>query len=70
MNVLQQLRPIPSPPHPEGADAGSFAQAVRPSTDPKFGDYQANGCMPVAKALKRNPRELAAEVAERVDLSP
>ena len=70
MNVLQQLRQRFHAAAPEGADAESFAQAVRPSTDPKFGDYQANGCMPVAKALKRNPRELAAEVAERVDLSP
>src|SRR5690606_31473114 len=41
-----------------------------PGTDAKFGDYQANGCMAVAKARRANPRELAAEVARAVDLAP
>jgi arginyl-tRNA synthetase len=44
--------------------------AVRASADPKFGDYQANGCMAAAKARKANPREVAAAVAARVDLEP
>ncbi|MBX6314653.1 MAG: arginine--tRNA ligase, partial [Isosphaeraceae bacterium] len=48
----------------------AFAAAVRRSTDPKFGDYQANGCMALAKAHKANPRALAQEVAGRVDLEP
>ena len=43
---------------------------MRPSTDPKFGDYQANGCMGLAKALKKNPREVARGVAAAVDLAP
>ena len=42
---------------------------VRPATDPKFGDYQVNGVMPLAKSLKKNPRQLAEEVLENVDLS-
>ncbi|MCJ7693284.1 MAG: hypothetical protein MUO22_07695, partial [Sedimentisphaerales bacterium] len=42
---------------------------VRPSTDPKFGDYQVNGVMPLAKSLKKNPRQLAEEVVKNVDLS-
>jgi len=45
------------------------AAIVRPSTDPKFGDYQANGVMPIAKKLKTNPRKLAEEVVENLDLS-
>ena len=48
---------------PEGADRAAFEKAVRPATDPKFGDYQANGCMALAKALGRKPRDLAAELA-------
>ncbi len=36
---------------------------VRPSQNPDFGDYPANGVMGLAKRLRRNPRELAAEVA-------
>jgi arginyl-tRNA synthetase len=42
---------------------------VRPATDPKFGDYQANGVMALAKQLKTNPRKLAQEVINNVDLS-
>ncbi len=70
MNVLNELRRAFTAVTPEGADPSSFGQAVRPSTDPKFGDYQANGCMAVAKAIKANPRELAAKVAEGVNLEP
>jgi arginyl-tRNA synthetase len=70
MNILSELRARFSAAVPDGADAAAFAAAVRPSTDPKFGDYQANGCMALAKLARRNPRELASEVAARVDLAP
>lgn len=43
---------------------------MRPGTDPKFGDYQANGCMALAKSAGKNPRSLAAEVAQSVALNP
>jgi len=45
------------------------AAIVRPSTDAKFGDYQANGVMGLAKKLKTNPRKLAEEVVKNLDLS-
>ena len=70
MNVLERLRTQFAAAAPEGGDPSAFAAAVRASTDPKFGDYQANGCMAFAKASKKNPREVAAAVAERVDLEP
>jgi arginyl-tRNA synthetase len=70
MNVLERLRDAFAAALPDGADRASFALAVKPANDPKFGDYQANGCMSLAKSLSRNPRELAAELAGRVDLSP
>jgi arginyl-tRNA synthetase len=37
---------------------------LRPTQDPKHGDYQVNGLMPLAKQQKRPPRELAEKVAE------
>ncbi len=45
----------------EGAVTGQedCAAIVRPSTDPKFGDYQANGVMPLAKKVQTNPRTVA-----------
>jgi arginyl-tRNA synthetase len=44
------------------------AAIVRPSTDPKFGDYQVNGIMPLAKQVKTNPRKLAEEVVRNLDV--
>ncbi len=42
---------------------------IRQSQDAKFGDYQANFAMPLGKRLGRPPREVAAEVIGRADLS-
>ena len=36
---------------------------------PEFGDFQVNGVMGAAKALKVNPRELASTVISKLDLS-
>ena len=36
---------------------------VVPATDPKFGDYQCNDALKLAKQLKANPREVGAKVA-------
>ncbi len=70
MNLLARLRELFVPSLPEGADRAGFVAAVRPATDPKFGDYQANGCMALAKAIGQKPRDLAQEIARRVDLAP
>jgi len=45
------------------------APIVTPATDPKFGDYQANGVMALAKKLKLNPRKLAERVVAKLDVS-
>ena len=45
------------------------AAVVKPAKDAKFGDYQANGVMALAKKLKINPRKLAEQVVEKLDLS-
>lgn len=42
------------------------APALRPTTDPRHGDYQVNGVLPLAKKLGKNPRELATQVAEKL----
>lgn len=41
---------------------------VRPCPDPKFGDYQTNALMALAKARRMNPRQLAADVLARLEL--
>jgi arginyl-tRNA synthetase len=49
--------------------APEAAPLVQVAGRPEFGDYQMNGVMGAAKALKRNPRELAQAVIEAVDLA-
>ena len=51
-----------------GAAPGTPAM-VAPAARPQFGDYQANGVMGAAKALRINPRQLAAKVAAAADLA-
>jgi arginyl-tRNA synthetase len=49
-------------------DADVSAVLVRPC-DPKFGDYQSNALMSLAKARKMNPRQLATDVLTKLDVS-
>ncbi len=42
---------------------------VRPCPDPKFGDYQTNALMALAKERQLNPRQLAADVVATLDVS-
>ena len=46
----------------------SMAQ-VRPTSDPKNGDYQANAVMSLAKEKRMNPRQLATDVVARLQVS-
>ena len=50
-----------------GADVSSVL--VRPCPEPKFGDYQTNALMGLAKRDQLNPRELAAQVVEQLDVA-
>jgi len=48
---------------PEAAGAPAIVQA---SADPRFGDYQANGAMALAKRLKQKPRDVAGRIIEHL----
>ncbi len=50
-------------------DAEISVVLVRPCPDSKFGDYQSNALMSLAKARKLNPRQLAADVLAKLDVS-
>ena len=50
-------------------DADVSAVLIRPSSDPKFGDYQSNALMSLAKTRKMNPRQLATDVVAKLDVS-
>ncbi len=49
-------------------DADVSAVLVRPC-DPKFGDYQSNALMSLAKQRKLNPRQLATDVLAKLNVS-
>jgi arginyl-tRNA synthetase len=49
-------------------DADVSAVLVRPC-DPKFGDYQSNALMSLAKVRKLNPRQLATDVLAKLDVN-
>lgn len=49
-------------------NSASLLDMIRPSSDPKFGDFQANCAMPLAKQLKKPPRDVAADIVERLQI--
>jgi arginyl-tRNA synthetase len=49
-------------------DADTASVLVRPCPDPKFGDYQSNALMSLAKARKMNPRQIATDVVAKLDV--
>ena len=46
----------------------SLSPHLAPSKNTKFGDYQANGAMAAAKALKTNPREVAQRILDCAEI--
>ncbi len=50
-------------------EIAELARMVRPSQDKKFGDYQANAAMPLAKRLGKPPREVAQDLVSRLDVA-
>lgn len=50
-------------------DPAELLDMVRPSQDPKFGDYQANCAMPLGKRLQKPPREIAGEIVGNLDIA-
>ena len=42
---------------------------VKPASEARFGDFQSNSLMLVAKAARMNPRQLATDVVARLEVS-
>ena len=51
-----------------GEDLADTDPMLVPTSNPKFGDFQANVAMSLAKPLKQNPREIARQIVENLDL--
>jgi arginyl-tRNA synthetase len=48
---------------------GGIDPVVAPATDPRFGDYQTNVAMLLAKQQRANPRQLAQQILDRLDVT-
>ena len=66
MSTIQQLLEEKTAQALAAASGTSAPALVNPAANPRFGDYQANGVMAVAKIQKKNPRQLAQEVSARL----
>ena len=51
-----------------GEEASILSIRVTPATDTKFGDFQCNDAMPLAKLLKKPPRAIAEAVVKALPL--
>jgi arginyl-tRNA synthetase len=70
MNILSELKlRFRVSLHELVEDPTELLGMIRPAQDAKFGDYQANVAMPLGKALGKPPREIAAEIVGKLDVS-
>ena len=53
-----------------GAEFAGTDPILRPAGDPRFGDYQANLAMGLAKRLKRKPRDVAEGIVAALNALP
>jgi arginyl-tRNA synthetase len=49
-------------------DPAEFLEMIRPTQDPRFGDYQANCAMPLGKRLGQPPRAVAERIVAALDV--
>merc|ERR1712097_85262 len=45
---------------------GPLDPALGPASKPEFGDFQANGALPLAKPLKQPPRQIATAIVDQL----
>ncbi|MEM6777673.1 MAG: arginine--tRNA ligase [Planctomycetota bacterium] len=50
-------------------DAKRYAEMIRPSSNPQFGDYQCNAAMSLGKHLGQSPQQTAATIVEALDVT-
>ncbi|MBW2149600.1 MAG: arginine--tRNA ligase [Deltaproteobacteria bacterium] len=68
MNILQHLEERATKTICTALGVEEAYGDVRPATDERFGDYQINGILSLAKQLRQNPRDMAQQVAKALEL--
>ena len=67
METIQAI--LESKLRPAAGDTGGLPVTVQAAQDTRFGDYQTNIAMQLAKARKANPRAIAQEIIARLDVA-
>ncbi|HMO36965.1 MAG TPA: arginine--tRNA ligase, partial [Gemmatales bacterium] len=67
MNLLTHLQTCLATATRKLAPDAPLGDSLKPTKDPKFGDYQANGAMALAKALGKKPQDLARELVAKLN---
>ncbi|MCO6456836.1 MAG: arginine--tRNA ligase [Pirellulaceae bacterium] len=69
MNILKELRGrFEAALKGLAEEPAELLEMIRPAQDARFGDYQANCAMPLAKRLGQPPREVAARIVAALDV--
>lgn len=70
MHLTEKLRVLLEPAIAQlTKDAAEFTGMIRPTSDPKHGDYQCNAAMPLAKRINgENPRSIAEKIVNAASL--
>jgi len=70
MNILAEIRNRFRAALAELIDApDDYVAMVRPAQDARYGDFQANCAMPLAKQLGKKPRDVAADIVAKLDIA-
>src|SRR5580658_381041 len=70
MNVLRELRGrFARALGPLTSDPSALAGLVKATQDPKFGDFQANCAMPLAKQIGSAPRSVAEKIVAGLEIA-
>ena len=64
----EQLRAAMRRAFPDAGD--TLDPQLAPASKPEFGDFQANGALPLAKPLKQAPRQIATAIVTQLQSDP
>jgi arginyl-tRNA synthetase len=64
------VRAFPEAARAAAAEGHPLDPQLAPASRPEFGDFQANGALPLAKPLRQAPRQIAAAIVEQLAADP
>src|SRR5690349_14114251 len=70
MNLLAELRSrLRTALAPLTDSPDTYVEMLKPTSDSRFGDFQANCAMPLAKQLKQSPQDVAKKLITNLNVA-